>query len=266
VNAERRRHRTGTGSFRVLGLIPARGGSRGISRKNIRILCGKPLLQYTAEVALRAKELSRVVLSTEDAEIAQVGRRCGLEVPFLRPADLARDDTPMLEVVRHALSLLEESGDRFDAVCLLQPTHPLRRAEDIDRCVERLFEIGADAVVTTMRVPTEYHPDWVYFENNEGFLSLPSGDTEPIPRRQDLSAAFHREGSVYVTRRDVVLEGNSLYGARLVGYLLDGKPCVDIDTEEDWERAEALISARQSQGAQDTQRGTGRGILGSGRK
>ncbi len=208
------------------------------------MLCGKPLIQYTTEAALRAKRLARVVLSTEDEEIAEVGRRCGVEVPFRRPEDLARDDTAMLPVVRHAVSSLEEAGDSFDAVCLLQPTHPFRRPEDIDGCIERLARTQADAVVTILTVPIAYHPDWVYLENNAGFLHLKGGHTEPIARRQDLSPAFHREGSVYVTRRDVVMEGNSLYGGRLVGYLLDGKPSVDIDTEEDWERTEALLSRR----------------------
>ncbi|MGH9901714.1 MAG: cytidylyltransferase domain-containing protein, partial [Pyrinomonadaceae bacterium] len=107
--------------MRVLGLIPARGGSKGVPRKNIRALCGKPLLQYTAEAALSARSLARVILSTEDAEIADVGRRCGLEVPFVRPAELAEDTTPMLPVVQHALAQMEKDGESFDAVCLLQP-------------------------------------------------------------------------------------------------------------------------------------------------
>ncbi len=230
--------------MRVLGLIPARGGSRGVPRKNIRMLCGKPLLQYTTEAALRAKRLARVVLSTEDEEIAEVGRRCGVEVPFRRPEDLARDDTAMLPVVQHAVSHLEEAGDSFDAVCLLQPTHPFRCPQDIDGCIERLEQTEADSVITILTIPIAHHPEWIYLENSAGFLHLNTGHTEPIARRQDLSRAFHREGSVYLTRRDVVMKGNSLYGARLVGYLLDGKPSVDIDTEEDWEGAEALLSGR----------------------
>src|SRR5690242_9753178 len=122
----------GAEPLRVLGLIPARGGSKGVSRKNIRPLGGKPLLQWTAEAALAAQRLSGVVLSTDDPEIAEVGRTCGLQVPFLRPAPLARDDTPMLPVVQHAVRWAESAeGEHVDAVCLLQPTAPFRRAEDI---------------------------------------------------------------------------------------------------------------------------------------
>src|SRR6266516_4625509 len=112
--------------FRVLGIITARGGSKGIPRKNIRLLGAKPLLQYTAEAAFGAKRLARVILSTEDEEIADVGRQCGLEVPFLRPSALARDDTPTLPVLQHAVRALEEGGESYDAICLLQPTNPFR--------------------------------------------------------------------------------------------------------------------------------------------
>ncbi|MCI0730285.1 MAG: acylneuraminate cytidylyltransferase family protein, partial [Chloroflexi bacterium] len=143
--------------MRVLGLIPARGGSKGVPRKNIRLLCGKPLLQYTAESALAARRLSRVILSTEDEEIAEVGRRCGLDVPFLRPAELAQDDTAALPVVQHALRWLEAQGEWFDAICFLQPTCPLRRAEDIDACITLLEERNADTVVSVLAVPLQYN-------------------------------------------------------------------------------------------------------------
>src|SRR5262245_13926725 len=125
----------------VLGLIPARGGSKGVPRKNIKPLAGKPLLNYTAEAALSSQKLTRVILSTEDEEIAEVGRACGIEVPFLRPAELAQDTTPTLPVVQHALQFLEAMGSHFDAVCLLQPTNPFRRTVDIDNCIE-LLESG----------------------------------------------------------------------------------------------------------------------------
>src|SRR5262249_19025072 len=141
--------------MKVLGLIPARGGSKGVPRKNIRLLCGKPLLQYTAEAALAALRLSSFILSTEDEEIVEIGRFCGLETPFLRPSELAEDDTPMLYVVQHALRWMENNGRCFDAVCLLQPTNPLRRAEDIDACIELLEASDADAVMTILPVPAE---------------------------------------------------------------------------------------------------------------
>lgn len=230
--------------MRVLGLVPARGGSKGIPRKNIALLAGKPLLAYTAQAALAARRLSRVVLSTDDQEIADIGRACGLEVPFMRPAELARDDTPTLKVVKHAVQFFEECGEFFDAVCLLQPTHPLRRPEDIDACIELLELTGADAVVTILPVPPEHNPHWVYFRDPSGFLRLSTGEDTPIPRRQDLPPAFHREGSVYVTRRDVIVLEESLYGRKLVGYLMDDATSVNVDRPEDLVRAEQLLRAR----------------------
>jgi len=229
----------------VLGLIPARSGSKGVPRKNIRPLCGRPLLTYTAEAAIRSRRLSRVILSTDDEEIARVGRECGLETPFLRPAELARDETPMLPVVQHAIRFLEETGERFDAVCLLQPTNPLRGADEIDACIYLLESSGADAVVTTLPVPAEHNPHWVYVPDGAGWLHLSTGESAPIPRRQDLPQAFHREGSVYVTRRDVVMRENSLYGARLLGYEMNADRSVNIDSAEDWERAERLLLKRR---------------------
>jgi CMP-N-acetylneuraminic acid synthetase len=225
----------------VLGLVPARGGSKGIPRKNIRLLAGKPLLQYTAEAARDARRLAHVALTTDDDEIAAVGRSCGLEVPFLRPPDLAQDSTPMLPVVQHALRWFEANGRRFDAVCLLQPTNPLRRAADIDRCIDLLEEKDADSAIAMLPVPHEYNPHWVFFPQEDGTVRLSTGEPTPIARRQDLPPAFHREGSVYVTRSHVVL-GGSLYGDRTVACVLDPANSVNIDDAEDWARAEARIT------------------------
>lgn len=228
-------------NLRILGLIPARGGSKGVPRKNIRLLCGKPLLQYTAEAALASQKLSRVVLTTDDQEIAEVGQRLGLEVPFRRPAELALDHTPSLPVVQHAVRTLETAGDRFDAICLLQPTTPMRRADDIDACIE-LYETSLpDAVISVLPVPAEYNPHWVYFQNADGSLHLSTGDETIIPRRQELPAAYHRNGAVFVTNRDVLMNSNSLYGARVIGFPMDPDRSVNIDTEKDWERASRLI-------------------------
>jgi CMP-N-acetylneuraminic acid synthetase len=227
--------------FRVLGLIPSRSGSKGVPQKNVRLLCGKPLLQYTAEAALSARRLSRVILSTDDFNIAEVGRKCGLEVPFIRPAKLAQDHTPMFPVVKQALCWLLENNELFDAVCLLQPTNPLRRAEDIDNCIELLFESNADAVMSVLPVPQPYNPHWTFLKDNNNQLRLATGETEPIPCRQELPPAFHREGSVYVTRTEVVLHKNSLYGSHVVGYVMDENRSVNIDTLEDWVVAEKKV-------------------------
>jgi CMP-N,N'-diacetyllegionaminic acid synthase len=235
--------------MRVLGLVPARGGSRGVPRKNIRLLHGRPLLWYTARAAQSARHLARVVLSTDDAEIAAVGRTCGLDVPFLRPESLALDDTPMLPVVQHALRALERQDGPYDAVCLLQPTNPLRDAGDIDGCIELLASSDADSVVTILPVPAQYNPHWVYFVAPDDSLQLSTGAVAPVSSRQLLPPAVHRDGSVYVTRRVALVETGSLYGARILGYVMDPARAVNIDTPEDWALAERLVASRDNAGA-----------------
>lgn len=226
--------------MRVLGLIPARAGSKGVPRKNLRLLAGKPLLHYSIESAVAARRLARVIVSTESDEIAVAARAAGAEVPFRRPEALAADDTPMLPVVAHALRTLAEQGDEYDAVCLLQPTCPLRRAEDIDGCIELLERSGADSVVTVLEVPPRYHPHWAFLENGDGSLR-PATGAPLTPRRQELARAYHRDGSVYVTRCSVVLDEASLYGRRTLGYRGDPARNVNIDDLEDWARAERLL-------------------------
>lgn len=229
--------------MRVLGLVPARGGSKGVPRKNVRLLGSKPLLQYTAEAALASQRLSRVVLSTDDEEIAEVGRKLGLDVPFLRPPSLATDAAPMLPVIVDAVETLERSGDHFDAICLLQPTNPFRTAADIDACIDRLEAEPADTVFTVLPVPPDNNPHWVFLAGPDGLLRLATGEPQPIARRQDLPVAFRREGSVYVVRREV-LRGGTIYGPRIVGHPMDPAASVNIDELADWHRAEALLASR----------------------
>jgi CMP-N-acetylneuraminic acid synthetase len=184
------------------------------------------------------------VLSTDDDEIAQIGRQLGLHVPFLRPADLAEDTTPTFPVVMHALETLGNAGEHFDAVCLLQPTNPLRRPEDIDGCIELLESTQADAVVTVRRVPDEYNPSWVFWRDDNGKMSLSTGDIVPISRRQDLKPAYHRDGSVYVSRCDSLKSSGNLYGNDVRGYETLQTEYVNIDTQDDWVVASALMEQR----------------------
>ena len=227
--------------MRVLGIIPARGGSKGVPRKNIKLLAGKPLLAYTAESALNSKLLTQTIVSTEDPEIADVAREIGLDAPFLRPDDLALDETPTFPVVLHALIAMEAAGETFDAICVLQPTNPLRTSQDIDACIHLLETSGADSVISILPVPDSYNPKWVYWKTSEGQMELSTGDSEPISRRQDLPKAFHRDGTVYVTRRNVLFEYGNLYGKNVRGYQMDQSRSINIDTHEDWDVAECTL-------------------------
>jgi CMP-N-acetylneuraminic acid synthetase len=227
----------------VLGIIPARGGSKGIARKNIRLLCGEPLLAYTANTAFKSACLNRVLLSTEDPEIAQVGKELGLDVPFLRPAELASDSTPMIEVVLHAIRCVQSQGESYDAICLLQPTSPLRSAGTIDRCISLLWERDADTVISVRPVPLEYNPHWVYFETPDGLLQRSMGAGEPIPVRQKLPPAYHCDGSVFVARTRVVMTHASLYGDRTFGSVSPPEEAFDLDTEEQWADLERKLKS-----------------------
>ena len=227
--------------MRVLAIIPARGGSKGIPRKNIRLLAGKPLLQYTAEAARLAKRLTRTILSTEDREIAEVGRACGVEVPFMRPPELARDDTPTLPVLQDAVRRLEDSGDRFEAVMILQPTNPLRRPADIDGAVELLERTSADSVISFVDVG-EKHPARMKFIDGEGrVIDPPFAETFEGQRRQDLPKLYLREGSIYLTRRDVLMNQNSIKGRDCRAWLIAEDRACNIDTLFDWFIVEQLL-------------------------
>lgn len=229
--------------MRVLGLIPARGGSKGIPRKNIRLLCGKPLLHYTIEAALAARHLSRVILSTEDEEIAEVGRRGGVEVPFLRPAELAEDETPMLPVVQHTIRWMEERGEYFDAVCLLQPTNPLRRPEDIDGAIELLQQSAADSVISFFDVGEKHPARMKYISSDGRVIDPPFAEKVEGQRRQDLPKLYLREGSIYLTRRNVLMEKNSFKGDDCRAWIIPEVRACNIDTPFDLFIAEQLLSS-----------------------
>ncbi len=230
--------------MRVLGIIPARGGSKGVPGKNIKLLGGKPLLYYTAQPALDSKMLTKVMLTTDSEDIAEVGRKLGVDVPFLRPAELAKDDTPTLPVIQHVVNFYKEQGEEFDAICLLQPTNPLRLSSDIDACVELMIRENFDSVVAMIPVPHEYNPSCVYFMDATGKMRLSTGDAEPITRRQLFPPAFAREGSIYLTKTNCIMENNSIYGKNIGGYVINTPIQLNIDTLADWEKAEEYFSRK----------------------
>lgn len=229
--------------MKILGLIPARGGSKGIPGKNIRLLHGKPLLQYAYEAATASGVLDRIILSTDDPAIAELAKRLGIEVPFMRPPDLASDQAPMIGVAVHALRALEEDGYVPDALMLLQPTAPLRRPEHIRDAVALLGD--NDAVTSVVPLPKDQCPHFLMRITPEGRLTFFMPDGATYTRRQDVPQAYQRDGSVYLTRRDVLLNGRTFYGTRTVPLVIDPADSANIDGPEDWERAEALLRARE---------------------
>ncbi|MGM1056404.1 MAG: cytidylyltransferase domain-containing protein [Bacteroidota bacterium] len=226
--------------MKILGLIPARGGSKGIPGKNIKLLAGKPLLEYTFESAKASALLSRVILSTDDPEIIRTAEKIGLEVPFIRPKKLAEDTTTSLEVIKHALEELKINGEEYDAVCLLQPTTPFRETGLIDSAIKKFTEGNFDSLISVREVPADFNPHWV-FEEKDGKLQIATGEQEIIPRRQDLPKAYHRDGAIYITKTSILTDQNSLYGKNIGFINTTGSPYVNIDIPKDWEEAEQLI-------------------------
>ncbi len=227
--------------IKILGLIPARGGSKGVSGKNSKLLGGIPLVVYSIQSALATHGLGEVIVSTDDPAIQQISLSAGAKAPFLRPVHLAQDDTPTLPVIQHALQYYLEQGERFDAICLLQPTTPFRKKELIDQAIEKFISSGADALVSVVPVPHEFNPHWVFEPNRQGFLTIATGEKDIIPRRQELPPAYVRDGAIYLTKSSVILEKNSLYGDALAYIENDPDFHVNIDTQADWELAEKKV-------------------------
>ncbi|WP_026839486.1 cytidylyltransferase domain-containing protein [Gillisia sp. JM1] len=227
--------------MKILGIIPARGGSKGIPKKNIKLLGGKPLLHYTIEAAKASKLLSKVILSSDDPEIIKVAEKAGLEVPFIRPENLAQDDTPSLAVIKHALDFFKNKNEEFDTICLLQVTSPFRDNNLIDDAIEKFKNEGIDCLISVREVPTEFNPHWIFEPDEHNQLKISTGDKKIISRRQELPKAFYRDGALYITRSDVILKQNSLYGSS-IGYIESKNDYyVNIDTPKDWKEAEKII-------------------------
>ena len=225
----------------VLALVPARGGSKGIPGKNIRPLNGRTLLEYAARAASESGIVDRIVLSTDDEQIAAEGRRIGLEVPFLRPAQLAEDDTPMLPVIEHAAEALEQADWSPEIIVLLQPTSPLRRGAHIRAAVEELRTSGADSVVSVVELPRHLSPDYVMRIDGGALVPfLPEGVR--VTRRQDARPAFVRDGTVYAFWRRTLRDSRSIYGRTCRPLIVSAPESLTLDSEADWAEAERRMA------------------------
>jgi CMP-N-acetylneuraminic acid synthetase len=230
----------------ILGIIPARGGSKGVPQKNIRLLGGKPLIAWTIETALRSHRINRLIVSTDDASIARISLEYGAEVPFMRPAELAQDDTPDFPVYQHAISWLREHQDcQPDIVVWLRPTAPLRTADDVDTAIGLLTETGADCVRSVCEA--EHHPYWMKRLDGHRLVPFVEGiDERRYYRRQTLPPVYRLNGAVDVTRRRFVIEREELYGGNMVGYVMPAERSIDLDGEIDFALAAFLLQGRAS--------------------
>lgn len=230
--------------MRVLGLIVARGGSKGLPRKNIRMLGGHPLVAYAARSGALAESITRVIISTDDEEIADAAVKYDAEAPFMRPAELAQDDSPILATIQHALRAVEESDGPYEAVCLLQPTTPFRTPNDLDAAVALLRgSPEADSVVSVAPV-IDTHPRRLRRIVNGRLMQYLSegGDVEGQQRQDhDDDRAYRRNGALYLARRRTILEAGSLYGEHVLPYIMPEARSINIDTLQDFLLAETML-------------------------
>lgn len=232
----------------VLGIIPARGGSKGVPRKNVRLLLGRPLIAHTIEAALQSRTVSRVIVSTDDAEIAEVARKAGAEVPFIRPAEFAGDTASSLSVVRHALAwLAQHESYRPAAVAVLPPTSPLRSAAQVDGTIELLWSSGLDSALTI--APVHNHPYYIFSREQDGRMKELLGIPNKPLRRQELPD-FYAHSQAVVVSRTAYLEGCAATApifnlASLAGFEIDRESAHDIDTPIDLALAEMYLRQQQ---------------------
>lgn len=233
--------------MRVLGIIPARGGSKSIHLKNIVELCGIPLIAYSIKSAIGSKLLGDLIVSTDSLEIANVAKEYGGNVPFLRPSDIATDTASSIDVVRHALKFMEHSkGVVYDACMLLQPTNPLRTSRQIDKAINLLAARNHDSVVSIVRVGA-IHPYRMYGLTENGSIEpLIKNLDNPMLPRQQLPPVYIRSGDIYLTSRNVVLNGSDLIGENSLGLIIEPEDTVNIDSAMDLIVARNLIKSRKN--------------------
>ncbi|MBI5701743.1 acylneuraminate cytidylyltransferase family protein [Candidatus Saganbacteria bacterium] len=225
---------------KVIGIIPARGGSKGVRRKNLKMVAGRPLLAWTIEQAKAAKYFDRFILSSEDAEIIAAARKLGCEAPFVRPRKLAGDGTHTIDVVLHALRKLSE---KYDYVVLLQPTSPLRQAEDIDGCIELCMRKNADSCVSVVEAGKSLY--WSFSLDQKNRLKPVLNTGKLIPRRQELPKAYTLNGAVYCARVDWLFKKKMFITDETIAFVMPPERSLDIDSELDLKIVDCLLGGKK---------------------
>ncbi len=227
---------------RIVALIPARSGSKGVKDKNIRELCGKPLIAYSITEALKSKYIDKVIVSTDSEKIRGIALEFGADAPFLRPAELSCDDTPDMPVIKHSVDFLENNSYRPELIVYLRPTVPLRDADLIDRAVEAFWKSGKAVLKSLTEVGGCFHPYWMFRIDDCGALRpvIPGVDIKKYYRRQLLPPVYRINGVIDIFSRDVVVKGD--YDLDDISrFLVSEDISFDIDSETDFKIAEALL-------------------------
>lgn len=226
--------------MKILGIIPARGGSKGIPRKNLRNFAGRPLIARTIEEALKVSAIDRLICSTDDSKIASVARSYGCEVPFMRPKALAGNSVPAIDVLLHALDRLEKEGDVFDAVIYLQCTSPLRMSGHITGAIKRYMDSGAKSLVSVCE--SEHTPFWTYtIDGGRRLRRIIKGQYASVCR-QDLPKAYRSNGAIYINDVKTIRRTRDFYKPAPMPFLMDRLHSIDIDSEVDLDIAELFLT------------------------
>lgn len=227
----------------ILGLIPARGGSKGLPRKNIKPLLGKPLIAWTIEQALASKYIDKVIVSTEDEEIAEVSKKYGAKVPFMRPKELATDDSPTSDVILHALNWFQKKEENYDYVVLLESTSPLRETNDIDECVKLLIDNESAKSIVSISKLESAHPEFnVIIDEKSNFIKKIDGSTDfRFLRRQDLSNVYFFDGTIYISEAKAFFKNQTFYHNRTLAYIVPRWKSIEVDEMFDMICVEAII-------------------------
>lgn len=223
----------------ILAIIPARGGSKGVPKKNIKLLSGIPLIGYTLLEAKKSNYIDKIVVSTDDKEIAKIAMEFGGKVPCLRPKELSTDTSTTVECIMHMINYLQEKENyRPDYICLLQCTSPLRTSDDIDGAIEKLLTVDFDGIISVCE--SEVNPYWTnIFENDKLQFFIEEGKN--ITRRQDLPKIYRYNGAIYIIKTNIFLKEKSFETDNMTGYIMANDNSIDIDTLTDFKIAETLM-------------------------
>jgi len=233
-------------SIKTIGIIPARGGSKGIPGKNLKPLLGKPLIQWVIEASKKSELINDIILSSDDEDIIDFSKKLGVDAPYKRPSELAKDKALIIDVIVHTLAWLKDNrNEEYDYVCLIQPTAPLTIAEDYDSAIRLAIKNEADTVIT-VRSTGSYHPAYMCSLDDDNrvnwYIKNPSWGS--MPRRQDLPPVYIRCGNVYVIKTSLILNHRKLYGAKLLAYNIPDDRAIDIDTPMDLKLAEFILDGK----------------------
>lgn len=223
----------------IIALIPARGGSKGIAKKNLALISEKPLIAFSINAAKKSSLIDRVIVSSDDQEVIKVSNTFGAETPFVRPSNLAKDNSKMIDVLKHTVNFFNESRENIEAIVLLQPTSPLRTEIHIDEAIKKFKSTNASSVVSVVEVPHQYNPYSVLQLNQNGELN--SFRKRSYSRRQDKPKFFARNGPAILVLKPQLILQNELYGPKSVPYFMNLKESLDIDTKDDLDEARRIL-------------------------